>query len=258
MHTCCFSRLARLAIVVALLPSAVAAQDCSGRPDALGTARTLAVDAAATPRVGRKHFPDTLPLADKELVLTFDDGPWPGTTPAVLDALKSECVKATFFLLGRNAQAHPGLVRREAAEGHTIGHHTFSHPLLGRMDPDKAMTEIDKGIRADNAALAGGQSAPFFRFPGFASSPALLERLQARGMIVFGADVWASDWTEQTPDAERERLLRRIDKIGRGIVLLHDTRGQTARMLPGLLKALKTRGYRIVHVVPGGGAPPPD
>lgn len=247
-------RLALLALVTALLPVAAAAQGCPGHPDALGTARVLAVDAATTPRVGRKQFPSTLPLGPKELVLTFDDGPWPGTTPAVLDALKAECVKATFFLLGRNAQAHPALVRREAAEGHTIGHHSFSHPLLGRMDPDRAMAEIDKGIRADKVAL-GHESAPFFRFPGFASAPVLLDRLQARGMVVFGADVWASDWNEQTPEAERERLLRRIDKVGGGIVLLHDTRGQTAHMLPAFLKALKARGYRIVHLVPAGGRP---
>ena len=252
------TRLVLLALAAASLPSAAAAQDCPGNPDALGTARTLAVDAAATPRVGRKQFPDTLPLGPKELVLTFDDGPWPGTTPAVLDALKAECVKATFFLLGRNAQAHPALVRREAAEGHTIGHHSFNHPLLGRMAPDRAMAEIDKGIRADKAALGGRPAAPFFRFPGFASSPPILDRLQARGMVVFGADVWASDWNEQTPDAERERLLKRIDKARRGIVLLHDTRGQTARMLPSLLRALKARGYRIVHVVPAGGHPAAD
>ncbi|MGN6572590.1 MAG: polysaccharide deacetylase family protein [Pseudolabrys sp.] len=237
---------------------AVAAEACPGKPDALGTARVLAIDAASTPRVGKKEFPTTLPLQDKELVLTFDDGPWPGTTPAVLDALKAECVKATFFLLGRNVQAHPALVRREAAEGHTIGHHSFSHPLLRAMAPDKAMAEIDKGIRADTAALAGRPAAPFFRFPGFASTPALLDRVNARGLVVFGADVWASDWNEQTPDAERERLLRRIDRVGRGIVLLHDTRSQTARMLPALLRDLKARGYRIVHVVPAGGGKPAD
>src|SRR3569623_2562171 len=167
-------RLAAVALLASLLPAAAAAQGCPDRPDALGTARTLAVDAGTTPRVGKKQFPATLPLADKELVLTFDDGPWPGTTPAVLAALKAECVKATFFLLGRNAQAHPGLVRREAAEGHTIGHHSFSHPLLRHMDTDKAMAEVDKGVRADNAALAGRPSAPFFRFPGFASAPVLL------------------------------------------------------------------------------------
>ena len=244
------TRLVVFALVVASLPAAAAAERCAD--NALGTTRVLKVSAASVPRVGRKHLPNTLPLGPKELVLTFDDGPWPGTTSAVLDALKAECVKATFFVLGRNAQAHPALVRRAAAEGHTIGHHTFNHPLLSRMAPDKAMAEIDRGVRADETALGGRSSAPFFRFPGFASTPALLGRLEARGMVVFGADLWASDWNEQTPDAARERLLGRIEKTGSGIVLLHDTRGQTARMLPALLKALKARGYRIVHVVPEG------
>jgi len=247
------SRLVTFAFIAAMLPAAAAAQSCPGHPGALGTARVLAVDAASTPRVGRKEFPQTLPLEPKELVLTFDDGPWPTTTPKVLDALKAECVHATFFLLGRNAQAHPVLARRELAEGHSIGHHSFSHPLLRRMAPDKAMAEIDKGIRANEAALGGARAAPFFRFPGFASSPGLLDRVQARGMVVFGADVWASDWNAQTPEEELTLLLGRIEKAGRGIVLLHDTRAQTARMLPALLRALKERGYSIVHVVPAGG-----
>ena len=239
-------------LIAAMLPAAAAAQTCPGHPGALGTARVLAVDAASTPRVGRKEFPETLPLGPKELVLTFDDGPWPTTTPKVLDALKAECVHATFFVLGRNAQAHPALVRLEWAEGHTVGSHSFSHPLLRQMTPDKAMAEIDKGIRANEAALGGHHAAPFFRFPGFASTPALLERLQARGLVVFGADVWASDWNAQTPEAELTLLLGRIEKVDHGIVLLHDTRAQTARMLPALLRALKERGYAIVHVVAAG------
>ena len=97
--------------LLALLPLAAAAQTCPGNPDALGTARTIEVDVKSTPRVGRKQFPATLPLADKELVLTFDDGPWAATTPKVLDALKHECVQATFFLLGRNAADYPAIAR---------------------------------------------------------------------------------------------------------------------------------------------------
>ncbi|MBS0245815.1 MAG: polysaccharide deacetylase family protein [Proteobacteria bacterium] len=235
-------------------PSTAAATSCPGRPDALGTARTLVVSAATTPRVGRKQFPDTLPLADKELVLTFDDGPWPTTTPKVLDALKAECVRATFFLVGRNTDAHPQIVRREYAEGHSIGHHTYSHPLLPHMSLAKAEAEIDRGIARDELALNGVArkvpSTPFFRFPGFLSSQPLLDRLQDRGIVVFGADVWASDWNPMTPDAELQLLLERIDRVGRGIVLLHDTKAQTARMLPKLLRELKARGYSIVHVVP--------
>src|SRR6516164_2389996 len=128
--------------------AAQSAVPCPGNPDALSTSRVITVSTATTPRVGRKHFPQTLPLGDKEVVLTFDDGPWPGTTTAVLDALDRECVRASFFLLGRNAAAHPELARREVAEGHTVAHHSFHHPLLGHMSAAAAMAEIDRGIAA--------------------------------------------------------------------------------------------------------------
>jgi len=257
------SRIFAIALAAALLaplPLAAAAQTCPGNPDALGTARTVEVDVKSTPRVGRKQFPATLPLADKELVLTFDDGPWPATTPKVLDALKHECVQATFFLLGRNAADYPAIARRELAEGHSLGHHTFSHPLLSHMSLEKALAEIDRGIAADENAVYGVKrtepATPFFRFPGFASSPALLDAVNGRGMVVFGADVWASDWLPMGLEQELHRLLGRIDKVGRGIVLLHDTKRQTAQMLPAFLGELKRRGYRIVHVAPAKAAAP--
>ena len=237
-----------------MVPLAAVAEPCPGNSQALGTERVLAVDASSTPRVGRKHFPDTLPLARKELVLTFDDGPWPGTTPKVLDALKRECVRATFFLLGRNAKAQPALARRALAEGHSIGHHTFAHPLLDHMALAKAEAEIERGIAADEVAVygqrRGNPTTPFFRFPGFASNQALLERMSQRGLVVFGADVWASDWDPMSPEQELRLILARIERIGRGIVLFHDTKAQTAQMLPAFLRELKRRGYRIVHVVP--------
>ncbi len=243
-----------IAAVVVLTPLAALAASCPGNPDALGTARVMTVDASSTPQVGRKQFPQTLPLADKELVLTFDDGPWPTTTPKVLAALKHECVEATFFLIGRNVAAHPELARRELADGHSIGNHTYSHPLLNHLKLAKAQAEIEHGFAADNLALYGRNDStpvtPFFRFPGFASSPALLDWLKARGVVVFGADVWASDWNEMTPTFELTRLMRRIAKVGHGIVLLHDTKAETARMLPAFLRALKKGGYHIVHVVP--------
>ncbi len=247
-----------LAIGCAFLPGLAAAQPCPGNADALGTARVLSVSVATTPRVGRKQFPTTLPLAAKEVVLTFDDGPWPGTTPKVLAALERECVRATFFLLGRNALAAPALVQRELAAGHTVAHHTFAHPLLSRLRLAAADAEVDRGIAAVERAAYGATGAgspskpktPFFRFPGFAASPALLERMQARGLVVFGADLWASDWSPMTPAQELALVLRRLDAAGRGIILFHDTKAQTANMLPAFLRALKARGYSVVHVVP--------
>jgi peptidoglycan/xylan/chitin deacetylase (PgdA/CDA1 family) len=239
-----------LAVMVA---TANGATSCPGNSDALGTARTLIVDAATTPRVGRKHFPQTLPLAPKEVVLTFDDGPIPGPTGRVLDALRRDCVKATFFLLGRNAQAHPELARRALAEGHTVAHHSFSHPLLGQMPLSGAEADIGRGITAVDTALYGHAGvAPvtsFFRFPGFVSNPALLSQLERRGIVVFGADLWASDWNPMTPDQELQLVLGRVVANSGGIVLLHDTKAQTAAMLPAFLRALKARGYSVVHAV---------
>lgn len=247
------TRLVRTFVVLfalsPLAPAVAAGASCAGNTDALGTSRVLAVD-GSTPRVGRKHFPATLPLADKEVVLTFDDGPLPGTTDRVLAALKAECVHATFFLLGRMVEKNPALARRELAEGHTIGSHSYGHPLLGHMRPDQAMADIDRGFTAIDAALGGHAHAPFFRFPGFVSSPELLDRLAARGIVVFGADEWASDWNPMTPEQELRLTMARLHRARGGILLLHDTKAQTAAMLPALLRALKAGGYRIVHVVP--------
>jgi peptidoglycan/xylan/chitin deacetylase (PgdA/CDA1 family) len=250
------TRAVVLTLAIALGPLTAAAAPCPGHPNALGTERIIEVDPGSTPRVGRKQFPSTLPLRAKELVLTFDDGPWPGTTATILDALKTECVRATFFLLGRNAAANPQLARRALAEGHTVGHHSYSHPLLGRMGVAKAEAEIDRGIAADEFALYGERrtrpTTPFFRFPGFVSNRALLDRMSERGIVVFGADVWASDWVAMKPEQELRLILGRIDQAGRGIVLFHDTKAQTARMLPAFLRELKRRGYSIVHVTPAG------
>lgn len=241
---------------LALTAPAVQAEaaPCPGNAEALGTARILPVNAATTPRVGRKHFPQTLALAPKEVVLTFDDGPASGTTGHVLDALKRECVRASFFLLGRNALAYPDLARRAVSEGHTVAHHTFSHPLLDRMPVVAAEAEVDRGFAAVDAALYGRSDdmprTPFFRFPGFASSAALLDRLERRGIVVFGADLWASDWDPMSPQQQLHLVVGRVEANRGGIVLFHDTKKQTAAMLPGFLRVLREGGYRIVHVVP--------
>ncbi len=231
-------------------------------PGTLGVARTLTLGTKGGFAVGLKTYPQTVDLADHEVVLTFDDGPSPATTPLVLDALAKECVRATFFLIGRNAAAYPALVRREVAAGETIGHHSFSHPerTLRLMSDAAARADIDKGFAADDKAAYGkSDGAPkvgFFRFPGFADTSALNSWLASRNIGVFGADLWASDWRPMTPDEELKLVLDRLDKDGRGILLLHDTKRTTALMLPRLLVALKQRGFHIVHLVPGPDAPP--
>jgi peptidoglycan/xylan/chitin deacetylase (PgdA/CDA1 family) len=245
-----------VAALVALMAwtAGVGASECRV-PGTLGTSRVLRVDVASTPRVGLKQFPQTLPLRDHEVVLTFDDGPWPSTTPKVLAALASECVRATFFLIGKSASEHPELVRRIAAGGHTIGHHTWTHRSLKRIPPREAREEIDRGISAVEAALHGVAtnvpSTPFFRFPGFESTQAALDNLQSRGIVVFGADLWASDWNSMTPRQELKLITDRLKSAGRGIILFHDPKARTAAMLPDFLRYLRDNHYRVVHIVPG-------
>jgi len=145
--------LLALGLTLLALPlSRGAAADCPSNPAALGTERVLTINPAQAAPVGRKQFPRTLPLAPNEIVLTFDDGPRPGTTDRVLDSLKHECVRATFFMLGRNAAAHPALAKRVLTDGHTIAHHTYKHALLNRMPIERAEAEIDHGIAAVEAA----------------------------------------------------------------------------------------------------------
>jgi len=245
---------AAAAVLLGQLVAATAARAADCPKGALGTSRVLTVDAATYPRVGLKSFPQTLPLADHEVVLTFDDGPRPPSTQKVLAALAHECVKATFFLVGRSAAQFPELVKRIATQGHTIGHHTWSHPMASLHTPERVKEDINRGIAADEMALHGvatrTPSTPFFRYPYFDMTPATLDYLQSRGIVVFGADLWASDWENITPEHELKRLTRRLKAARKGIILLHDAQSRTAKMLPAFLRYLRDHGYRIVHVVP--------
>lgn len=241
--------LASLLAGLCAAPCAAGERACG--PDALGVSRVIDIDRAKGTAVGLQSYPRTLDLHDHEVVLTFDDGP-AAPTPQVLDALAKECARATFFLIGRNAESLPALVKRAAAEGHTIAHHSYSHPqkTLRLMSADAAKADIDKGIAAVDKAL-GAKAAPFFRFPGFADTPELVAYLASRGYTVFGSDLWASDWSKMTPKAELDLVLSRLEKNRKGILLFHDSQAITAQMLPEFLRELKKRGYALVHIQPG-------
>ena len=243
--------LACLCVVV--LPRAGLACDES----ALGTSRVLPVGTQGGLEIGLKTYPRTLPLADHEVILTFDDGPLPATTGKLLDALKAQCVRATFFMVGRMAAAAPALARRVAAEGHTVAYHSFSHPLMRLISEKAARADIEQGFEAVDQAVYGSAGdrprTPFFRFPGFADTPALDAWLASRDIGVFGTDLWAADWWPMTPQAEQAAMLARLEKEKRGIILFHDIRAQTVAMMPAFLRALKERGYHVVHLVPGPG-----
>jgi peptidoglycan/xylan/chitin deacetylase (PgdA/CDA1 family) len=251
-----------LSILAALVCApAAAAPNASCGPEKLGAAREIAIDGREGLLLGLQSYPQTLALSDHEVVLTFDDGPAP-TTPQVLSALAEECVHATFFVIGHNAEAMPALVKREVEEGHSVGYHSNSHPArtLRLMPLEAAKADIEAGIAAVDKAAYGAASAkprsPFFRFPGFADSPALLDYVHGRGMAVFGSDLWASDWRTMTPQAELELVMGRLEQAGKGIILFHDSKASTANMLPDFLRALKAKGFKVVHMVAGAGPTP--
>lgn len=230
-------------------------------PDVLGVSRVITIDGQGGLALGLQSYPRTLALHDHEVVLTFDDGP-ARTTARVLDALARECVRATFFLIGRNAEGLPRLVQREIADGHSVGYHSYSHPgrTLRSMNEGAAEADIERGIGAVDTAGYGAATAspqtPFFRFPGFADTPALRAFLAGRGITVFGSDLWASDWRTMTPQTELDLVMSRLEKTRKGIILFHDTKASTAQMLPAFLRQLKARGYQVVHVTPGPGPTP--
>jgi peptidoglycan/xylan/chitin deacetylase (PgdA/CDA1 family) len=241
--------------VMALLPFASpgAAQACPGHPGAVGTTRVIAIDPRVYPRVGTLQFPQTLPLRDREVVLTFDDGPSPETTAKVLDALAAECVRANFFMLGVNAKASPDLVRRAFAEGHTVGTHSQTHPSLAELPLTAAEKEITDGFDSANAALGeDGPVAPFFRAPYLVTTPALDDYLVKRGIMLWSIDVDPEDWRPQrTPEEVVTQIVEQLEKKRSGIVLMHDVQPHTAAAVPMLLSELKARGYTIAHVVYG-------
>ena len=241
-----------LAFVVGAAPAL--AGECTN-PNALGTSRTLVIDNKSHPRLGAQQYSETLPLGPREVVLTFDDGPLAPYTNRILDILAAECVKATYFLVGRMAEHAPELVRRIQREGHTVGTHSLSHPLtFDTMPVAQAEREIDGGIASVGRVLSDrSQLAPFFRIPGLARSTSVENLLASRSLITWSVDLVADDWHRQISSNEvMQRALRRIEARGRGILLLHDIQPATALALPGILQGLKARGFRIVHVVPSG------
>ena len=226
---------------------------CPGHPDALGTSRVLALDPAEYPRIGRMQYPESLPLNDKEVVLTFDDGPLPPYSNQILDILAAQCVKVTYFLVGEMARAFPATVRRIYEEGHTIGTHSEDHPIrFGQLPAEKMRQEIDWGISDVSAALGDPKYlAPFFRIPGLARSDLVESELAARGLIVFSSDTVADDWHHRIgAKGIIAAAMRRLEARGKGILLLHDIHPTTVAALPGLLKELKDKGFHIVQVVP--------
>jgi peptidoglycan/xylan/chitin deacetylase (PgdA/CDA1 family) len=217
-------------------------------PNALGVSRTVEIDTTGGPGFGFEHFKQHDFLRNNEVVLTFDDGPWP-TTPAVLKALADQCVKATFFVIGKHSTYYPEILKQVAAAGHTIGTHTWGHVDFSRKNVtvEQAKEEIEKGISAATASL-GAPVAPFFRFVSLKHPPELVTYVGERNIAIFSTDLDSFDFTARRPEQVINKVMEKLKKHGKGIVLMHDFQKHTSEALPELLKQLKDGGYKIVHM----------
>jgi peptidoglycan/xylan/chitin deacetylase (PgdA/CDA1 family) len=233
-------------------PAAKAILACDN-PDAIGLSRVVEIDTTGGPAFGTEHFKQYDFLRDKEVVLTFDDGPWPENTPMVLKALKDNCIKATFFEIGEHATWRPDISREVAAAGMSVGNHTWSHKDLAKnpyaKDIELAKQEIEMGVSAVHMAV-GGPTAPFFRFPDLQQPPELMTYLGTRNIAIFSTDIDTFDFKLRKPDDVIKSAMTKLAKNGKGILLMHDFQHNTAEALPELLRQLKAGGYKIVHMVP--------
>ncbi|HEV7878500.1 polysaccharide deacetylase family protein [Bradyrhizobium sp.] len=225
------------------------AKRACANPNALGIGRVVEIDTTGGPGFGFEHFKQLDFLAEKEVVLTFDDGPWPVNTPAVLKALADECTTGIFFAVGKHATYHPDILKQVAAAGHTVGSHTWSHVNLNKkgMTEQQAKDEIEKGFSAVRLAL-GAAPAPFFRFPQLQHPPAMVTYLGTRDVAMFSTDLDSFDFKASTPDKIVETVMTKVNKLGKGIILMHDFQKHTAEALPTLLGRLKAGGYKVVQM----------
>jgi peptidoglycan/xylan/chitin deacetylase (PgdA/CDA1 family) len=228
---------------------AVAKMPCSN-PDALGIGRVVEIDTTGGPGFGFEHFKQLDFLRDKEVVLTFDDGPWPVNTPAVLKALADECTTGIFFPIGKHSTYYPEILKQVAAAGHTIGSHTWSHLTLTnkKLTEDQRKEEIEKGISAVKWALGDAPLSPFFRFPALQHPPEMVTYLGTRNIAIFSCDLDSFDFKARNAQQVIDVTFKKLDKLGKGIILMHDFHKHTAEALPALLRRLKTEGYKVVQM----------
>jgi peptidoglycan/xylan/chitin deacetylase (PgdA/CDA1 family) len=221
-------------------------------PDALGIARVVEIDTTGGPGFGFEHFKQLDFLRDHEVVLTFDDGPWTVNTPAVLKALADECTTGIFFSIGKHATYYPEILRQVYAAGHTIGTHTWSHATLTnkKLTEDQKKDEIEKGFSAVKWALGGVSPAPFFRFPALQHPPEMVTYLGTRNIAMFSCDLDSFDFKARNAQQVIDVTMKKLDKLGKGIILMHDFHKHTAEALPALLRKLKAGGYKVVRMIP--------
>jgi peptidoglycan/xylan/chitin deacetylase (PgdA/CDA1 family) len=186
-------------------------------------------------------------LRPGEVVLTFDDGPVPGKTKAILNTLDNFGVKATFLMVGSMVNSYPKEVKAVVNRGHSIGSHTVDHANLAKVSFESARAKIRAGEKTIKSKT-GFSSVPFFRFPYLASTPKLRNWLEQRGVVVLDVDIDSKDYFKDSPTTVANRTIDRVKRNGSGIILFHDIHARTVAALPGFLQDLKAAGFKVVHL----------
>jgi peptidoglycan/xylan/chitin deacetylase (PgdA/CDA1 family) len=231
-------------------PAPTPAKAPCANPSALGIGRVVEIDTTGGPGFGFEHFKQLDFLRDKEVVLTFDDGPWPLNTPSVLKTLADECTTAIFFPIGKHSTYYPEILKQVAVAGHTVGSHTWSHATLTnkKLSEQQRKDEIEKGFSAVKWALGGASPSPFFRFPALQHPPEMVTYLGTRNIAMFSCDLDSFDFKAHKPQQVIDVTMKKLDKLGKGIILMHDFHKNTADALPELLHRLKAGGYKVVQM----------
>ncbi len=217
---------------------------------AIGTSAYLLSEIRST-----DFFPTTtITPRNKYIALTFDDGPYGTPTNQILDILKREHIKATFFLIGHNVEEYPSIARREYAEGHIIGNHSYDHSHMG----NDSAAEIDANLTKSEHAIieATGVAPALFRAPYGLTSPTMFKELAREKFIYVGWNEDPDDWDYK--DQTSDKIVKDILRYARpnGVIILHDgrdtqinyPRGNTIAALPQIINHLQNRGYTFITV----------
>lgn len=200
---------------------------------------------------------DGTELPPRSVLLTFDDGPHASNTPRVLDILQAQGVHAIFYLVGRNAGSvqdgkpiagpNADLVRRMAAEGHAVGNHSFSHPVLPKLDNPHLKREVEDTQRLIEALAPAPARTATLRPPFGARNDRVLAEIDGHRLRSVMWNVDSLDWADPVPESIVQRVLREVDAQGGGIILMHDIHVRTVDALPRIIRALKERGYAFLR-----------
>jgi peptidoglycan/xylan/chitin deacetylase (PgdA/CDA1 family) len=244
-----------LCVVLCLSGVQAANAECSYDSNRSMLSRVVAVDSSngslnsGQPGAGASPAPQPFTLNEKEIVLTFDQGPHSKYTDYILFSLDKFCVKAVFFFAGSASASNPAMVREAAARGHTIAAGPWSlSPDFTVLSSGAAKIEIEKGLAAVEKA-SGTPIAPFFRAPSAFVAPQAIAHLKERGVSLWSYDIASGDTGAVNAAQLQTRVMTKLRELGKGVIQFHDTSKVTVDAIDDILSEAKQGGFKVVQPV---------